>query len=324
MTGPITWSIILQRNSMVLHSLDKVHSQGCRFEQCDTNDIQPHIACSLPTDIERVVLLFGDTTRRLAIQNRWFGGVQNYCSGCQCTTHHHLARAQMTSLAMHTSPAVAAWCMRWRPRGEWVPPPGTPAADSWDRASLVQLCLLPMLPYLLWFGWYYAVVGWGHWLCVTELWLCVTELCLCFPQSHLVLRYLCSRQRRLPKTITPLSTRCGTESHTTVLGVRDTHHCAWRERHSPPTQLMTKSPTSPITKFVKLAPEPLQPLMYMSGHAFWTWVSLLVTPLWWHSCIAHTAFLVLCLLMSFYNGASYYFEVFATRYMKELEENKED
>ena len=24
MTGPITWSIILQRNSMVLHSLDKV------------------------------------------------------------------------------------------------------------------------------------------------------------------------------------------------------------------------------------------------------------------------------------------------------------
>lgn len=87
---------------------------------------------------------------------------------------------------------------------------------------------------------------------------------------------------------------------------------------------MTRSPTSPVTKFVKLAPEPLQPLMYMAGHAFWTFVSLLVTPIWWHSRVAHTAFVFLCLLVSFYNGASFYFEVFATRYIAELEANKDD
>lgn len=86
---------------------------------------------------------------------------------------------------------------------------------------------------------------------------------------------------------------------------------------------MTKSPTSPVTKFVKLAPEPLQPLMYMCGHAVATWVSLLFTPLWWYSRTAHTAFVVLCMLVSFFNGASYYFRVFAKRYISELEANKE-
>lgn len=64
--------------------------------------------------------------------------------------------------------------------------------------------------------------------------------------------------------------------------------------------------------------------MYMSGHAFWTWISLLLTPIWWHSKLLHSAFVVLCLLVSFYNGASYYFSVFATRYIKQLEDNKDD
>lgn len=64
----------------------------------------------------------------------------------------------MTSLAMHLSPALAAWCMRWTPRKTWAPPEGTPASEAWHRASLLELCVLPILPYLLWFVWYYSVV----------------------------------------------------------------------------------------------------------------------------------------------------------------------
>ncbi len=237
--------------------------------------------------------------------------------------HHH--PHQMTSLAMHLSPALAAWCLRWQPRPDWEPTPESPLYAQWNTASLVELWLLPMVPYMMWFVWYYCVVR----LIIMGviIWLYVVFVSHVFAHSHHNHphhshhhhhhhnnnnnRCLCSRQRRLLKTTTQhctryvpaLYTRCPPR-HRNIRALNHPHTPQPTQTQRPstshthsPTQLMTRSPTSPITKFVKLAPEPYQPLMYMCGHAFWTWISLLVTPIWWNSRVLHGVFVVLCLLV---------------------------
>ena len=52
-----------------------------------------------------------------------------------------------------------------------------------------------------------------------------------------------------------------------------------------------------------------QPLVYMSLHIFLTTATFVVAKIFWNFYYAHTAFLVIILGMSAWNGASYYFEV---------------
>ena len=54
---------------------------------------------------------------------------------------------------------------------------------------------------------------------------------------------------------------------------------------------------------------PAQPLVYMSLHIFLTTATFIVAKIFWNFYYAHTAFLVIILGMSAWNGASYYFEV---------------
>ena len=63
----------------------------------------------------------------------------------------------------------------------------------------------------------------------------------------------------------------------------------------------------------------MQPLVYMSLHIFLTMATFAVSKIWWSSYGAHTAFLLSCLVVSAWNGASYYFDVFAHRYVAGLD-----
>lgn len=57
----------------------------------------------------------------------------------------------------------------------------------------------------------------------------------------------------------------------------------------------------------------LQPVAYMAMHMVLVTATLLLSVLFWHSFTAHTVFLLFILACSAFNGASFYFEVFAHR-----------
>lgn len=60
----------------------------------------------------------------------------------------------------------------------------------------------------------------------------------------------------------------------------------------------------------------LQPLAYMALHVTLTGATFAVCKVWWNYYHAHTVFLLAILCVSAWNGASYYFEVFAHRYVE--------
>ncbi|CAL8464752.1 g4287 [Coccomyxa elongata] len=87
-SGPLAWSILAFRNSLVFHSLDKI-----------------------------------------------------------------------TSLFLHWFPACVAWTERWHPEVQAREAGKSPeAVNKWQNATLVQLVLLPCVPYLLWAVLYYTKV----------------------------------------------------------------------------------------------------------------------------------------------------------------------
>ena len=59
----------------------------------------------------------------------------------------------------------------------------------------------------------------------------------------------------------------------------------------------------------------VQPLAYMALHVTLTGATFAVCKIWWNYYHAHTIFLLVILTISAWNGASYYFEVFAHRYV---------
>eukprot|EP00884_Botryococcus_braunii_P011569 jgi/Botrbrau1/20412/Bobra.0006s0068.2 len=65
-------------------------------------------------------------------------------------------------------------------------------------------------------------------------------------------------------------------------------------------------------------PAPIQSVAYMALHLAFTAATCLLGMAWWHSYTAHTAFLLLVLAASAWNGAGYYFDYFALRYRKAL------
>ena len=69
---------------------------------------------------------------------------------------------QITSLFLHWFPACVAWTERWHPDvhvREHNRKAGTAAMEEWHNASLWDLVVLPMAPYLLWALLYYLKVG---------------------------------------------------------------------------------------------------------------------------------------------------------------------
>lgn len=79
---------------------------------------------------------------------------------------------------------------------------------------------------------------------------------------------------------------------------------------------------SALAKMVLAAPQPLQPLFYLCIHTFASWLSLIPTKIWFDSFWAHTVIVCAILLVAVWNGASFYFRVFAKKLAQEQAEAK--
>lgn len=194
MSGPLMWSIVAMRNSLVFHSGDKI-----------------------------------------------------------------------TTLMMHASPALSAWCMRWYPRPEWTEGMSPEQLAEWNSASWPQMALLPAALNLAWVSVYYLVI--------------------------FVLLNKRIQKRGYQNMFTAMVTRPSARK-------------------------------SALAKLVLAAPAPVQPLFYLCIHTFASWLSLLPTKLWFDHFWAHTAIIIFVLLVAAWNGASFYFRVFAKQLMKEQAERQ--
>lgn len=74
-----------------------------------------------------------------------------------------------------------------------------------------------------------------------------------------------------------------------------------------------------VARFVDLAPcKSLRPVFYIAVHQVSALIFGSLSLIWWHSFVLHTLFLACMLFLSCYNGATYTFRVFLTRYEKSL------
>lgn len=60
-------------------------------------------------------------------------------------------------------------------------------------------------------------------------------------------------------------------------------------------------------------------LIFMASQLVFTFVTILPSPLLYHSFFLHTCFICFVFFVSTYNGANYYFEVFTAKYPKKFE-----
>lgn len=72
--------------------------------------------------------------------------------------HSYAFILQITSLFLHMYPACVAWTERWHPAPYVKQFTGESKAlkQEWYSATLTELVLFPMVPYLLWAVCYYA------------------------------------------------------------------------------------------------------------------------------------------------------------------------
>jgi len=71
-------------------------------------------------------------------------------------------RVQITSLFLHWMPACVVWTLRWYPHRSTrlnFDAKSVEAKERWHHGSLLDLVVLPVLPYLLWAVAYYIKVG---------------------------------------------------------------------------------------------------------------------------------------------------------------------
>lgn len=81
-----------------------------------------------------------------------------------------------------------------------------------------------------------------------------------------------------------------------------------------------KAKRSPLARVVLSAGKAWQPFIYLGCHAVAATIALLPTKLFFDHYWLHTAALLAMLGLAIWNGASYYFIVFAKKYMARLEE----
>jgi hypothetical protein len=62
----------------------------------------------------------------------------------------------------------------------------------------------------------------------------------------------------------------------------------------------------------------LQCAAYLGMHGTCCLIGCLLNNLWWHSRAAHSLLMMCVMMVSLYNGASYYFDVFAIKYKVRL------
>lgn len=172
---------------------------------------------------------------------------------------------KITTLMMHASPALSAWCMRWYPRHEWMDGMSAEQLADWNSASWPQMALLPAALNLAWVTVYYLAI--------------------------FVVFNKRITQRGYQNMFTAMVTRPSARK-------------------------------SALAKLVLSVPPPVQPLFYLCIHTFASWLSLLPTKIWYASFWAHTAIIIFIMFVATWNGASFYFRVFAKQLMKEQAERQ--
>ena len=77
----------------------------------------------------------------------------------QTLTHQYIC-LQTTSLFLHWFPACVAWTERWHPdvHVREYNKKSSEAMAEWHEATLLDLVVLPMIPYLVWALLYYVKV----------------------------------------------------------------------------------------------------------------------------------------------------------------------
>uniref|UniRef100_A0A7S0ZAR3 Glycerophosphocholine acyltransferase 1 n=1 Tax=Timspurckia oligopyrenoides TaxID=708627 RepID=A0A7S0ZAR3_9RHOD len=81
---------------------------------------------------------------------------------------------------------------------------------------------------------------------------------------------------------------------------------------------LTKNRKSVSYKVINVFGEAHQTAAFALFQCIYTLITLLIIPLLWHSVLFHALYLAAIFLVALVNGASYYFSVFATRYMDQL------
>lgn len=76
-----------------------------------------------------------------------------------------------------------------------------------------------------------------------------------------------------------------------------------------------------LSRTIRRCPPRLQPLAYLGVHSFATFVAVLPQKFLFDSYVLHTASLVATLAYSAWQGATYYFQVFAQRQIRDLSPN---
>lgn len=76
---------------------------------------------------------------------------------------------------------------------------------------------------------------------------------------------------------------------------------------------------SPLARLVLMAPEWAQPFAYLAFHALAATLAFQPVKIFWDHYWVHTVALLFCLGLSVWNGANYYFKVFAKKYLAQLE-----
>lgn len=67
----------------------------------------------------------------------------------------------------------------------------------------------------------------------------------------------------------------------------------------------------------------LQPVVYMCLHFFLCFLAFALTNIFWHSFWAHTVYLILLVMVSAWNGATFYFKVMKKRILREFAAQQE-
>ncbi|KAL7534239.1 hypothetical protein ACHAXR_005746 [Thalassiosira sp. AJA248-18] len=81
---------------------------------------------------------------------------------------------------------------------------------------------------------------------------------------------------------------------------------------------MTRNKNSASYKLLSIFGEQNQLPTFVLYQALFTLVTFLAMPLLWHSFMLHTLYLAVIFVIALINGASYYFHVFAKRYIEEI------
>lgn len=81
---------------------------------------------------------------------------------------------------------------------------------------------------------------------------------------------------------------------------------------------MTKKQSNPMTKLFKAVPESFHSILFILVQFGYALITMAPAVLYYNNFWIHTVFIIFIVMLSIFNGADYYIEVFSRRYTQEL------